>query len=285
MILLTAHNKSGEGALVPGDERNSSPLATRAPSAAATHHRREDDPYLDGMLLDLTAESTIDLGPPEPKIVDPTGQFARMEVAPDLSAVEAEADEAGAGVRAEAPRGRRRIPVLGLSIFALMVAGGAAYSSLRMPIGDATSAAPPAAAEPSQPAAEIVTATLAVAEPDKEQARLPEAEWPAPPPLAPVPGAVSAAALPPAPLAGAPSPAEAAGSLTGPSGGAIGAVARTAVNMRSGPDRSSPVVSVVAAGTPVEVRSCDFWCDVVVAGEAGWIYQDYLDGPIDRRVQ
>jgi uncharacterized protein YraI len=67
--------------------------------------------------------------------------------------------------------------------------------------------------------------------------------------------------------------------------GAAGVTARTAVNMRSGPDRNSPVVTVVAAGTPVEVRSCDYWCEVVVAGQPGWIYQDYLDGPIDRRVQ
>jgi hypothetical protein len=85
-----------------------------------------------------------------------------------------------------------------------------------------------------------------------------------------------------------PSP-EVTGSIPPPqvpgASGTSGVVARTAVNMRSGPDRNSPVVTVVAAGTPVEVRSCDYWCEVVVSGQQGWIYQDYLDGPIDRRVQ
>ncbi|MCC6984209.1 MAG: SH3 domain-containing protein [Bauldia sp.] len=282
MILLTASNKSSGSAAVPADRRNSAPAETGS-NPGPTLYRQEDDPFLDGVLLDLTAESApIEEAPPEPIPEAPRPGPEVAPVAPDLIADEPLEPEASE------PRRRFRVPVLGISLFALFVAAGAAYSSLRMPIGPGPEATPPAAAEPAAGEGGIVTADLAIPEIDKSQDRLRETEWPAPPPLAPIPGAVSTAALPPPPMpaASAPSP-EFTGSIPPPAaaGSATSAVARTAVNMRSGPDRNSPVVSIVAAGTPVEVRSCDFWCDVVVSGQSGWIYQDYLDGPIERRVQ
>lgn len=247
-------------------------------------YRREDDPFLDELLLELTAVTTmIEPAPAEPKVeprLEPRPQ-PRRNRAPEVAADEAiEVEEA-------APR-RRRVPVLGISLFALLVAVGAAYSSLRTPIGDAVSVAAPVAGAvaPAEAAgADLpVLAAATVIDADKVQERLPE--WPAPPPLSTVPGGISVATLPPALAPGATSPSfETTGSIPVAPTSLAGAVARTAVNMRSGPDRNSPVVSVVAAGTPVEVRSCDFWCSVVVAGQQGWIYQDYLDGPIERRIQ
>ncbi len=282
MTLLTA-SKSPPGGSVPASRGEFS--RSVAEGSGPVPYRREDDPFLDEMLLELTAVTTvIEPAPAEPRVeprLEPRPEQPRGSRAADIVADEAmEVEEA-------APRGRR-IPVLGISLFALLVAAGAAYSSLRTPIGDAASVAVPAGAAavpaPASGGDLPALATTTVVEADKVQERLPE--WPVPPPLSAVPGATSVAALPPAIVPGASSPSfETTGSTPSASSALAGAVSRTAVNMRSGPDRNSPVVAVVAAGTPVEVRSCNFWCDVVVAGRQGWIYQDYLDGPIERRIE
>lgn len=68
-----------------------------------------------------------------------------------------------------------------------------------------------------------------------------------------------------------------------PSGPRVQATARDYVNLRTGPSNGSSVVTVIAAGSAVEVIRCNYWCQVQVGGQTGWIYQDFLDGPIDRR--
>lgn len=49
------------------------------------------------------------------------------------------------------------------------------------------------------------------------------------------------------------------------------------VNMRAGPNTAEPVVKVVSAGSPIEIISCSGWCEVVYAGQRGWIYKDFLE--------
>jgi hypothetical protein len=257
-------------------------------------YRQEDDPFLNGVLLDLSAEDVSE------RIVEPEAEPRRQSVEPPSMASEPMTD-------AEPPseRRERRIPVLGISLFALFVAAGAAYSSLRMPVGDgAVAAASAPAAETDAAPVQPATAGADLAASDKVQDRIPEGTWAPPPPLSPVPSRVATtatqfaagtqfpAAAPAAPTvpaaapampASAPSPEMTAAIPAAPSVSSAAAVARTAVNLRSGPDRSSTVVMVVAAGTPVEVLSCDYWCNVEVSGQRGWIYQDYLDGPIRRQ--
>ena len=53
---------------------------------------------------------------------------------------------------------------------------------------------------------------------------------------------------------------------------------RSAVSMRSAPDRGSEVVGVVPADGSVQVVSCDGWCEVVYEGRRGFIYRTFLDG-------
>jgi Bacterial SH3 domain len=73
---------------------------------------------------------------------------------------------------------------------------------------------------------------------------------------------------PPA-LAAAPSESVAAPAL---------ARVRSAVSMRAGPDRRAEVVGTVPADGPVQVVSCDGWCEVVYNGRRGFIYMTFLDG-------
>ena len=55
------------------------------------------------------------------------------------------------------------------------------------------------------------------------------------------------------------------------------AVVKRDVNMRAGPDISEPVVTIVSGGSPIEVISCNGWCEVVYAGKRGWIYKDFIE--------
>lgn len=55
------------------------------------------------------------------------------------------------------------------------------------------------------------------------------------------------------------------------------AVVKRDVNMRAGPNTSEPVVTIVSGGSPIEVISCNGWCEVVYEGKRGWIYKDFLE--------
>jgi uncharacterized protein YraI len=51
----------------------------------------------------------------------------------------------------------------------------------------------------------------------------------------------------------------------------------SSVNMRAGPDNDAKVVRVLRAGTPVEiVNSCKFWCEVIVGGDRGFVFQRFI---------
>jgi hypothetical protein len=50
----------------------------------------------------------------------------------------------------------------------------------------------------------------------------------------------------------------------------------TAVNMRSSPKKGAGVLTVVPAGSAVNVLSCDGWCQITYNGRTGWIYKSYL---------
>ena len=78
------------------------------------------------------------------------------------------------------------------------------------------------------------------------------------------------------PLSGSP-PAPPAASIESVAAPALARV-KSAVSMRSGPDKGSEVVGVVPADGPVQVVSCDGWCEVVYNGQRGFIYKTFLDG-------
>ncbi|HVZ03806.1 SH3 domain-containing protein [Hyphomicrobium sp.] len=51
------------------------------------------------------------------------------------------------------------------------------------------------------------------------------------------------------------------------------------VNLRSGPDTDYPSVGVIPESDPIDVRGClrdESWCDVIWAGNRGWVYSEYL---------
>lgn len=50
----------------------------------------------------------------------------------------------------------------------------------------------------------------------------------------------------------------------------------TAVNMRSGPQSGSRVLSIVPTGATVNVVSCDGWCQIAYNGRTGWVYKSFL---------
>jgi len=56
------------------------------------------------------------------------------------------------------------------------------------------------------------------------------------------------------------------------------------VNLRSGPDRTYPVVAVLSPHTPLAVQGClaDFrWCDVIAGGQRGWLYAGNIELPYE----
>lgn len=61
-------------------------------------------------------------------------------------------------------------------------------------------------------------------------------------------------------------------------GGVAAGAARVtaAVNMRSGPRKGSSVLTVVPAGSPVQVLSCNGWCQIAYNGRKGFVYKSYL---------
>ncbi|WP_295556947.1 SH3 domain-containing protein [uncultured Hyphomicrobium sp.] len=51
------------------------------------------------------------------------------------------------------------------------------------------------------------------------------------------------------------------------------------VNVRTGPDTDFPSVGVIPEGDEVEITGClrdESWCDVIWAGNRGWVYSEYL---------
>jgi len=48
------------------------------------------------------------------------------------------------------------------------------------------------------------------------------------------------------------------------------------VNMRAGPDNSEEVLAVIPEGSSVEVVQCTQWCEVIFAGQRGWIYKGLM---------
>ncbi|MBL8577028.1 MAG: SH3 domain-containing protein [Mesorhizobium sp.] len=61
-------------------------------------------------------------------------------------------------------------------------------------------------------------------------------------------------------------------------GGAAAGTARikSAVNMRSSPKKGASVLGVVPAGTSVNVKSCNQWCNISWNGKSGWVYKSFL---------
>jgi hypothetical protein len=51
------------------------------------------------------------------------------------------------------------------------------------------------------------------------------------------------------------------------------------VNMRAGPSNSQPVLASISRGKSVEVISCRTWCEVVFAGQRGWVYRGFVAMP------
>ena len=63
-------------------------------------------------------------------------------------------------------------------------------------------------------------------------------------------------------------------------GGVAAGAARVtaAVKLRSGPAKGSGVLTVVPAGSAVNVLSCNGWCQVAYNGRTGWVYKNFLAG-------
>lgn len=62
------------------------------------------------------------------------------------------------------------------------------------------------------------------------------------------------------------------------------AQATSAVKMRAGPSNSQAVVAIIPAGSSVEVVNCRQWCEVVFAGQRGWVYKTFIGpSPTPRR--
>jgi hypothetical protein len=53
-----------------------------------------------------------------------------------------------------------------------------------------------------------------------------------------------------------------------------------AVNLRAGPDNGAAVLTTIPDGGAVEVIECRHWCEVVFAGQRGWVYKSFLGSPV-----
>jgi uncharacterized protein YraI len=52
------------------------------------------------------------------------------------------------------------------------------------------------------------------------------------------------------------------------------------VNMRAGPSNGQPVLATIPQGSPVEVIKCRHWCEVIFAGQRGWVYKIFIRAPL-----
>jgi uncharacterized protein YraI len=50
------------------------------------------------------------------------------------------------------------------------------------------------------------------------------------------------------------------------------------VRLRAGPSNGDAVLATIPGGRPVEVIGCRAWCEVVFAGQRGWVYKGFI-GP------
>ena len=68
------------------------------------------------------------------------------------------------------------------------------------------------------------------------------------------------------------------GSIEGASNPAATRAARVVsdVNMRAGPGNGAAVVATISGGRLVEVIDCRQWCEVVFAGQRGWVYKGFI---------
>jgi len=48
------------------------------------------------------------------------------------------------------------------------------------------------------------------------------------------------------------------------------------VSMRAGPSKGQAVLTTISRGRTVDVISCRAWCEVIFAGQHGWIYKDFI---------
>jgi hypothetical protein len=48
------------------------------------------------------------------------------------------------------------------------------------------------------------------------------------------------------------------------------------VRMRAGPSNGEAVLATIAGGRSVEVIKCRAWCEVIFAGQRGWVYKDFI---------
>jgi hypothetical protein len=53
-------------------------------------------------------------------------------------------------------------------------------------------------------------------------------------------------------------------------------VVTTEVDVRSGPDASSPSMGVLQAGAVIAVGDCNRWCAVTIDGRTGWVFSAFL---------
>lgn len=89
-------------------------------------------------------------------------------------------------------------------------------------------------------------------------------------------GKPSPQAAPPQPLSGK------TGFATDPGNDPVAArFARTNshVNMRAGPGNDQAVVMRIPAGSPLQVVKCQHWCEVIFAGQQGWVYKGFVSTP------
>ena len=52
------------------------------------------------------------------------------------------------------------------------------------------------------------------------------------------------------------------------------------VNMRAGPGNGQPVLATIPPGSPIEVIKCGHWCEVIFAGQRGWVYKTFIRAPL-----
>jgi SH3 domain-containing protein len=52
------------------------------------------------------------------------------------------------------------------------------------------------------------------------------------------------------------------------------------VNMRAGPGNNQPVLATIPPGSAIEVIKCRQWCEVIFAGQQGWVYKTFIRAPL-----
>lgn len=121
-------------------------------------------------------------------------------------------------------------------------------------------------AQPQSPAAVAAAAKAIVADDPKGDGEVPDA---------PTTNAIPTAK--PEQAAARPDDAgEDAAATATQAGGTPGHI-RRAVTMRAAPKKGAAALGTLQAKTAVKVISCTKWCQIVVKGKTGWVYNTYLD--------